>query len=151
MENLKVLVHLFQGKQQVKKEIIKKSKKDWDFFPFKINKGNEDQLLKNTTELTDKLLVRNRQASRWTQIIGDITLETVTWNNDRQNTETLSKGEVRLQHWLFKSIWVSACDFQQCGFLTCIDSEEPLQPPFKLRNSKWCSVSSLTIIDYSSD
>ena len=29
--------------------------------------------------------------------------------------------------------------------------EEPLQPPFKLRNSKWCSVSSLTIIEYSSD
>ena len=31
------------------------------------------------------------------------------------------------------------------------DSDEPLQPPFKLRNSKWCSVSSLTIIEYSSD
>ena len=27
-----------------------------------------------------------------------------------------------------------------------VDSDEPLQPPFKLRNSKWCSVSSLTII-----
>ena len=26
-----------------------------------------------------------------------------------------------------------------------------LQPPFKLRNSKWCSVSSLTSIEYSSD
>ena len=26
---------------------------------------------------------------------------------------------------------------------------EPLQPHFKLRNSKWCSVSSLTIIEYS--
>ena len=26
-----------------------------------------------------------------------------------------------------------------------------LQPPFKLRNSKWCSFSSLTLIEYSSD
>ena len=32
-----------------------------------------------------------------------------------------------------------------------VDSEEPVQPPFKLRNSKWYSVSSLTIIEYSSD
>ena len=44
-----------------------------------------------------------------------------------------------------------ACDFQQCGILTSVDSYEPVQPPFKLRNSKWRSVSSLTIIEYSSD
>ena len=25
------------------------------------------------------------------------------------------------------------------GNLTCVDSDEPVQPPFKLRNSKWCS------------
>ena len=48
-------------------------------------------------------------------------------------------------------IWASAWDFQQCVILTCVDSNEPLQPPFKLRNSKWYSVSSLTIIKYSSD
>ena len=30
-------------------------------------------------------------------------------------------------------------------------SAAPLQPPFKLRNSKWCSVSSLTIIEYPGD
>ena len=34
-------------------------------------------------------------------------------------------------------------------FLTCVDSDEPLQPPFMLSNSKWPSVSSLTIIEYS--
>ena len=34
-----------------------------------------------------------------------------------------------------------ACDFQQCGILTCVDSDEPLQPPLKLRNSKTYSVS----------
>ena len=43
------------------------------------------------------------------------------------------------------------CDFQQCGILTSVDSEEPVQPPFKLRNAKWCSVSSLTVIEYISD
>ena len=34
--------------------------------------------------------------------------------------------------------------------LTSVDSDEPVQPPVKLLNSKWCSVSSLTIIEYSS-
>ena len=43
------------------------------------------------------------------------------------------------------------CDFQQCGNLTSVNSGEPAQPPFKLRNSKSCSVSSLTVIDTSSD
>ena len=50
-----------------------------------------------------------------------------------------------------KIIGASACDFQQFDILTSVDSDEPLQPPFKLRNSKWRSVSSLTIIEYSSD
>ena len=27
-------------------------------------------------------------------------------------------------------------DFQQCGILTSVGSQQPLQPPFKLRNSK---------------
>ena len=53
----------------------------------------------------------------------------------------------------FKAIllWASTCDFQQCGISTSVDSDEPVQPPFKLRNSKWYSVSSLTLIEYSSD
>ena len=41
------------------------------------------------------------------------------------------------------------CDSQQFDILTSVDSDEPLQPPVKLR--QWCSVSSLTIIEYSSD
>ena len=28
----------------------------------------------------------------------------------------------------------STCDFQQCGILTSVDSDEPVQPPVKLRN-----------------
>ena len=43
------------------------------------------------------------------------------------------------------SIWAATCDFQQCGILTSVDSDEPVQPPFKPRNSKWCSISSLTV------
>ena len=45
----------------------------------------------------------------------------------------------------------SACDFQQFDILTSVDSEEPVQPPFKGRNSKLRSVSSLIFIEYSSD
>ena len=34
------------------------------------------------------------------------------------------------------NIWAVTCDFQQCGILTSVDSDEPVQPPFKLRSSK---------------
>ena len=33
-------------------------------------------------------------------------------------------------------ILVATCDFQQCGILTSVDSDNLLQPPTKLRNSK---------------
>ena len=52
--------------------------------------------------------------------------------------------------WAYR-IWAVTCDFQPCGILTWIHSDESSQPPVKLRNSKWCSVSSLTLIEYSSD
>ena len=52
---------------------------------------------------------------------------------------------------LLQHNWADTCDFQQCGIFTSVDSDEPVQPPFKLWNSKWCSVSSLTVIEYSSD
>ena len=48
-------------------------------------------------------------------------------------------------------LWAAEWDFQQFDILTSVDSDEPLQTLFKLRTSKWCSVSSLTIIEYSSD
>ena len=40
--------------------------------------------------------------------------------------------------WIY--IWAVTCDFQQCGILTCVDSDKPVQPPTKLRNAKCCSV-----------
>ena len=44
--------------------------------------------------------------------------------------------------------WAATCNFKQCGVLTSVDSDEPVQPHVKLRKSKWCSVSSLTLIEY---
>ena len=43
------------------------------------------------------------------------------------------------------------CDFKHCGILTSVDSDEPRQPPFKLRNSKWRVISSFTLLEYASD
>ena len=63
------------------------------------------------------------------------------------NTSTVQQIQ-RPQHYYN---WAATCEFQQCGILTSVDSNEPVQPPFKLRNSKCCSVSSLTLIEYSSD
>ena len=56
-------------------------------------------------------------------------------------------------HWgrALKIKWALTCDFQQCGILTSVDSDKPLQSSVELRNPKWCSVRSLTLIDYSSD
>ena len=32
--------------------------------------------------------------------------------------------------------WFLTCDFQQYGIVTSVDSEEPVQPHFRLRNYK---------------
>ena len=45
-------------------------------------------------------------------------------------------------------IWATAWDFQQFDILTSVDSDEPVQLPYKLRNLKWGSVSSLTVIEF---
>ena len=42
-----------------------------------------------------------------------------------------------------KHNWAVAWDFEQCGNLKSVDADESVQPTFKLRNSKWCSASSL--------
>ena len=69
-----------------------------------------------------------------------------TWNYDRdENVEEFAKADGRDKHYLSRDM----C-FQQCGILTSVDSDEAVQPPFKHRNSKRCSVSSLTLIEFSS-
>ena len=55
-----------------------------------------------------------------------------------------------MQNSLISIIWAVACDFQQCGILTSVDLDKPVQPPFRRRNSKCCSVTSLTVIENSS-
>ena len=53
-----------------------------------------------------------------------------------------------------ENIWKGAVtrrDFQQSGILTSVDSDEPVQSPYKPSDSQWCSVSILTLIEYSSD
>ena len=62
--------------------------------------------------------------------------------------------KIRFSHdiaWSYSIKWAMTRDFQQCVILTCVDLNKPLQPLDKLRNSKWCSVSGLTIIEYSSN
>ena len=51
----------------------------------------------------------------------------------------------------FINFWATTFDVQQWCILTSLDSDEPVQPPFKHRNSKWCLVSSLTAKEYLSD
>ena len=38
--------------------------------------------------------------------------------------------------WYF--IWTVTPNVRQCGSLTSVDSDEPVQAPFMLKNSKWC-------------
>ena len=64
------------------------------------------------------------------------------WNTVIQFQLTPGHSKLNLNH----DIW-----FTTMWHLTSVYSEEPMQPPFKLRNSKWCSVISLTVIEYSSD
>ena len=53
---------------------------------------------------------------------------------NKENKENKSNGMNELVILFYK--WAVACDFQQCGILTSIDSYEHVQPPIKLRNSK---------------
>ena len=45
----------------------------------------------------------------------------------------------RLKYIIISPILIVSTDFQQCGILTSVDSDDPVRPLLKLRNSKWCS------------
>ena len=69
-------------------------------------------------------------------------------------TSLCSRADFSLRETSFLTnlpIWATTCDFQQFGILTNVHSGEPVQPHFKLRIPKWCSVSSIRVIEYSSD
>ena len=75
------------------------------------------------------------------------------YDQEMPQSQTIDQPMVRrerdIEHWQLQN-WAVTCDFQR-GILTSVDSYEPLQPPFKLKNPIWCSDSSLTVIEYSSD
>ena len=48
--------------------------------------------------------------------------------------------------WRSRDIW-----FPTMWHFDNVDSNEPVQPPFRLKTLKWCSISSLTLKEYSSD
>ena len=84
----------------------------------------------------------------------DLTLSYVVVFKLHSTPYGLDEEEKKKKYCLYHAdnhIWAMTCDFQQCGVLTNVDSDEPVKPPFRLRNSKWCSVSSFTVIKYSSD
>ena len=43
------------------------------------------------------------------------------------------------------------CDFQQCGILTIVDSDEPVQPPLSLETPNDVQSVNLTVIENKSD
>ena len=54
---------------------------------------------------------------------------------EEETRETNSHKITRKQSKFTEFVAVT-CDFQQFGILTSVDSHEPVQPPFKSRNSK---------------
>ena len=64
-------------------------------------------------------------------------LHRLVWVYTFQNT-TLLESHVAAHMFL---IWAVTREFQQCGILTSVDSDEPVQPTLKPRTLKWGSVS----------
>ena len=50
---------------------------------------------------------------------------------------------------LFLKKWAATRDFQQCGILRSVDTDEPVQPSVKLRNFKWYLVGGSAVMEYS--
>ena len=73
----------------------------------------------------------------------------VQWKSSCADPENSVRGEVLTK--VFFLYWSQCMRFPTMWHLTTVDSGEPLQPPSKLRHSKWYSVSSLTIIEFLSD
>ena len=73
------------------------------------------------------------------------------WSHTKVHVQTVGQFCKRLlqKHETVPFTRVNVAALPTMWHLTCVDSDEPLQPTVKLSNSKWCSVSSLTIIEYS--
>ena len=53
---------------------------------------------------------------------------------DKKNKDKCAEKNIQITHIVI--MLAATCDFQQCGILTSVDSTEPVQPLFKLINSK---------------
>ena len=98
------------------------------------------------------LLTGNKRTDEATESQSDITVQTQGSCNQSsyrgaRSTLDLVHSVVGHSSWeestlrerkvneLLRTIWAATWDFQQCGILTSVDKDEPVQPPIKLRNS----------------
>ena len=111
-------------------------------FLLEIKKENE----KYSFNWNPKFLRHNQLFFYFSNSVSNFSKYVVTpWN--AQNEVVLMRAPAWIIHSYKNTTWATTCDFQQCGILTSVDSGEPVQPTFKLRKSKLCSDSSLTIIE----
>ena len=88
-------------------------------------------------------VIRDLESTDWEAVFHGLDL-TDSWDILIEKITRLLEKHVPVKKGLIwagqeKSIISSCavtCDFQQCGILTCVDSDEPVKPPVKLRNSK---------------
>ena len=70
-----------------------------------------------------------------------------------KNITVTDLGEVWASPWDFGTYCTGEQQNMNCDVIsnnvTSVDSDEPVQPPFNVRNSKWRSISSFTVIKYS--
>ena len=85
-----------------------------------------------------KLILKSKNNSRWQKSMQNYP--------EGKETNVLKLAHITTST---ENNWANTWDFQQCGILTSVYSDEHVQPPFKLRNSKWFLASSLTVIKYS--
>ena len=45
------------------------------------------------------------------------------------DTNIYANGPGHIVYLTTMYIWVATCNFQKCVILTCVDSDEPVQPP----------------------
>ena len=77
-------------------------------------------------------LLNHTEWQHMTQPIGRFTLILPT-ENAAENHHLLMFSATIFR---LNNIRSATCDFQQCGILTSVDTDKPVQHPVKLRNSK---------------
>ena len=99
--------------------------------------------------IPDQIKHEKKKISKKKKMLEKMNLENSdrAFNSTQKGDNMIDNRLLRHREFVSKYIWGVTCDFQQCGIFTSIDSDESVQPHVKLRTSKWCLVSSLTIIE----